>query len=175
MSGVNTSCSSCLRRVPPTPRHNSRGCRSRTVQPLRAQVSTAHAVMVCMNTIEHYVMGFAFISPLNYMCTPAELASCCWLPHHQHSVHSLCTVFFPHILSFLCHVFVSTPQQTEAAPGLLAKLGRVLKEKAAGDYDRFFKGTTKTRERLGVSRVYVPAPALVAAVGWGLSMVCCGG
>jgi hypothetical protein len=26
----------------------------------------------------------------------------------------------------------------------------VLREKAAGDYDRFFKGTTKTRERLGV-------------------------
>jgi hypothetical protein len=44
-----------------------------------------------------------------------------------------------------------TPQQAEAAPGLLAKLGRVLKEKAAGDYDRFFKGTSKTRERLGVS------------------------
>lgn len=41
-------------------------------------------------------------------------------------------------------------QQAEAAPGLLAKLGRVLKEKAAGDYDRFFKGTSKTRERLGV-------------------------
>eukprot|EP00879_Flechtneria_rotunda_P010476 GHRR01010952.1.p1 GENE.GHRR01010952.1~~GHRR01010952.1.p1 ORF type:complete len:314 (+),score=93.94 GHRR01010952.1:233-1174(+) len=40
--------------------------------------------------------------------------------------------------------------QAEAAPGLLAKLGRVLKEKAAGDYDRFFKGTTKTRERLGL-------------------------
>ena len=41
--------------------------------------------------------------------------------------------------------------QTEASPGLLAKLGRVLKEKAAGDYERFFKGTSKTRERLGVS------------------------
>eukprot|EP00877_Chromochloris_zofingiensis_P008011 jgi/Chrzof1/3463/Cz12g26150.t1_FTSY[v5.2] len=35
-------------------------------------------------------------------------------------------------------------------PGLLQKLGRVLKEKAAGDVERFFKGTTKTRERLGL-------------------------
>lgn len=35
--------------------------------------------------------------------------------------------------------------------GLLQRLGRVLKEKAAGDFDRFFKGTSKTRERLGVS------------------------
>lgn len=33
---------------------------------------------------------------------------------------------------------------------MLAKLGRVLREKAAGDYERFFKGTSKTRERLGV-------------------------
>eukprot|EP00775_Hariotina_reticulata_P014342 gene14342-14438_t len=41
-------------------------------------------------------------------------------------------------------------QATEASPGLLAKLGRVLREKAAGDYDRFFKGTSKTRERLGL-------------------------
>jgi hypothetical protein len=39
---------------------------------------------------------------------------------------------------------------SSSSPGLLAKLGRVLREKAAGDYDRFFKGTTKTRERLGV-------------------------
>uniref|UniRef100_A0A383VUX2 SRP54-type proteins GTP-binding domain-containing protein n=1 Tax=Tetradesmus obliquus TaxID=3088 RepID=A0A383VUX2_TETOB len=41
-------------------------------------------------------------------------------------------------------------QQAEASPGLLAKLGRVIKEKAAGDYERFFKGTSKTRERLGL-------------------------
>lgn len=39
-----------------------------------------------------------------------------------------------------------------SAPGLLQRLGRVLKEKAAGDIDRFIKGTSKTRERLGVSR-----------------------
>jgi hypothetical protein len=37
-----------------------------------------------------------------------------------------------------------------AAPGILQKLGRVLKEKATGDLDRVFKGTTKTREKLGV-------------------------
>ncbi|KAF8056862.1 hypothetical protein HT031_006206 [Scenedesmus sp. PABB004] len=40
-------------------------------------------------------------------------------------------------------------QQAEA-PGMLAKLGRVLREKAAGDYERFFAGTSKTRERLGL-------------------------
>ncbi|EFJ51325.1 hypothetical protein VOLCADRAFT_79814 [Volvox carteri f. nagariensis] len=34
--------------------------------------------------------------------------------------------------------------------GLLQRLGRVIKEKAAGDFDRFFKGTSKTRERLGL-------------------------
>lgn len=37
-----------------------------------------------------------------------------------------------------------------AAPGILQKLGRVLKEKATGDLDRVFKGTSKTREKLGV-------------------------
>jgi hypothetical protein len=41
------------------------------------------------------------------------------------------------------------PQAT-AEPSLLQKLGRVLKEKAAGDYERFVKGTSKTRERLGL-------------------------
>ncbi|GFH20913.1 SRP54 domain-containing protein, partial [Haematococcus lacustris] len=35
-------------------------------------------------------------------------------------------------------------------PNLLQRIGRVLKDKAAGDYDRFFKGTSKTRERLGL-------------------------
>lgn len=39
-----------------------------------------------------------------------------------------------------------------AAPGILQKLGRVLKEKATGDLDRVFKGTSKTREKLGVRR-----------------------
>lgn len=48
----------------------------------------------------------------------------------------------------------ATHQVADAAggPGLLQKLGRLLKEKAAGDFDRFFQGTTKTRERLGVSK-----------------------
>lgn len=41
--------------------------------------------------------------------------------------------------------------RAEAGPGLIQRLGRVLKEKAAGDFDRFFKGATKTRVRLGVS------------------------
>jgi hypothetical protein len=34
------------------------------------------------------------------------------------------------VLTWLCL------QQAEATPGLLAKLGRVIKEKAAGDYER---------------------------------------
>ena len=37
------------------------------------------------------------------------------------------------------------------APSLLQKLGRVLREKTAGDIERVFKGTSKTREKLGVS------------------------
>ncbi len=39
---------------------------------------------------------------------------------------------------------------TGAGPGLFKKLGRVLREKAAGDLERVFKGTSKTREKLGV-------------------------
>ena len=45
-------------------------------------------------------------------------------------------------------------------PGVLQKLGRVLKEKAVGDLGRVFTGATKTREKLGV-RAAVPATALV--------------
>lgn len=41
-------------------------------------------------------------------------------------------------------------QVCAAGPGLIQKLGRVLKEKAQGDLDRIFSGTSKTRERLGV-------------------------
>ena len=37
-----------------------------------------------------------------------------------------------------------------ATPNILQKLGRVLKEKATGDLDRVFQGTSKTREKLGV-------------------------
>ena len=36
------------------------------------------------------------------------------------------------------------------APGVLQKLGRVLKEKAGEDFQRVFQGTSKTREKLGV-------------------------
>lgn len=46
-------------------------------------------------------------------------------------------------------------RQTVAAvsgPNFLQKLGRVLKEKATGDFDRVVKGASKTRERLGVSQ-----------------------
>jgi hypothetical protein len=36
----------------------------------------------------------------------------------------------------ICVVHCFCLQQAEASPGLLAKLGRVIKEKAAGDYER---------------------------------------
>ena len=51
-----------------------------------------------------------------------------------------------------CHTIQvhCSSQASTSQPGLLQRLGRVLKEKAEGDFDRFFKGTTKTRERLGV-------------------------
>ena len=47
--------------------------------------------------------------------------------------------------------FLQVRTSSAPAPGLLQRLGRVLKEKASGDFERFFKGTVKTRERLGVS------------------------
>ncbi|KAK9800915.1 hypothetical protein WJX73_010599 [Symbiochloris irregularis] len=37
-----------------------------------------------------------------------------------------------------------------AGPGVLQKLGKVLREKAGGDFGRVFQGASKTRERLGV-------------------------
>lgn len=37
--------------------------------------------------------------------------------------------------------------------GILQRLGRVLKEKAEADLDRVLKGTSKTREKLGVSHL----------------------
>ena len=49
-------------------------------------------------------------------------------------------------ISLMIHQAASTT----ANPGILQRLGRVLKEKASGDFDRFFKGTVKTRERLGL-------------------------
>eukprot|EP00798_Chlamydomonas_sp_ICE-L_P015653 gene15653-21760_t len=39
----------------------------------------------------------------------------------------------------------------DSKPSIFKRLGRVFKEKAADDFQRFFKGTTKTRERLGRS------------------------
>ena len=39
---------------------------------------------------------------------------------------------------------------TGAGAGLLQKLGRVLREKAATDLDRVLNGASKTREKLGV-------------------------
>jgi fused signal recognition particle receptor len=40
------------------------------------------------------------------------------------------------------------PAATGASP--LAKLGQVLREKARGDFERVFKGTEKTRQKLSV-------------------------
>lgn len=37
-----------------------------------------------------------------------------------------------------------------SSPGVLQKLARVFKEKASEDFGRIIKGTSKTRERLGV-------------------------
>ncbi len=48
--------------------------------------------------------------------------------------------------SFRCDQAVSAG----AGAGLLQKLGRVLREKAATDLERITKGTSKTREKLGV-------------------------
>jgi hypothetical protein len=53
---------------------------------------------------------------------------------------------------------------SSAGPNLLQRLGRVLREKAAGDLERFSAGTAKTRERLGVR--------LGRGGGCGLEMVC---
>ena len=41
-------------------------------------------------------------------------------------------------------------QPASGGLGFLGRLGRVLKEKAASDFDRVFKGVSKTRERLAV-------------------------
>ena len=48
------------------------------------------------------------------------------------------------IVHVLCQV------QATSSPNVLQKLARVLKEKASQDFDRIVKGTSKTREKLGV-------------------------
>lgn len=53
------------------------------------------------------------------------------------------------------HTPTCSLQVHAAGPGVLQKLGRVLKEKAVGDFERVFQGTSKTREKLGV-RLSVP-------------------
>lgn len=61
---------------------------------------------------------------------------------------------------------------------MLARLGRVLKEKAAGDFDRFFKGAGKTRERLGVSGSHawrLPAyQGMLSSHGYRAAALACG-
>ena len=66
-------------------------------------------------------------------------------------------VFGKLLASVLVSCLVDNSVQVCAAgPGLLQKLGRVLKEKAQGDLDRVFSGTSKTRERLGVCLACIP-------------------
>ena len=62
--------------------------------------------------------------------------------------YSVCVQCFPMPASHTHMV----AQVCAAGPGLLQKLGRVLKEKAQGDLDRVFKGTSKTRQKLGVKK-----------------------
>lgn len=73
--------------------------------------------------------------------------------NHQH-VHSHCVIYLvpaPHRLRLQQFNRPKRSQQVCAAgPGLIQKLGRVLREKAQGDLDRVFNGASKTRERLGV-------------------------
>ena len=49
-------------------------------------------------------------------------------------------------------------QAAAAAPGMLQKLARVFKEKAQQDLDRLVKGTSKSREKLGVRAARAPPP-----------------
>ncbi|KAL0019198.1 hypothetical protein WJX77_004588 [Trebouxia sp. C0004] len=72
---------------------------------------------------------------------------------HQHT-HSHCVIHplpAPHRLRLQkFHRPQRSQQVCAAGPGLIQKLGRVLREKAQGDLDRVFNGASKTRERLGV-------------------------
>ena len=54
------------------------------------------------------------------------------------------------VLLELCISTYFSAQAAQAPAGVLQKLGRVLREKAAGDFQRVFQGTSKTREKLGV-------------------------
>lgn len=48
------------------------------------------------------------------------------------------------------HFWAGQAVSAGAGAGLLQKLGRVLREKAATDLERITKGTSRTREKLGV-------------------------
>ena len=49
--------------------------------------------------------------------------------------------------------------------GMLQKLGRVLKEKAEADLERVLNGTSKTREKLGVSPCHYSHPTKSTSTG----------
>lgn len=71
-----------------------------------------------------------------------------WHTTPQHNVlhaRRQCALGYRH--QHLRKIQVRAETQT---PSLLQKLGRVLREKTVGDIDRVFKGTSKTREKLGV-------------------------
>lgn len=100
-------------------------------------------------------------SPLSHQDSPRP---CCWhaLPspsrlrsqlwRQQRSQQVLITTRCT-ARATICQQLMCYAQVCAAGPGLIQKLGRVLKEKAQGDLDRVFKGTSKTRQKLGVSRL----------------------
>ncbi len=82
------------------------------------------------------------------------------------------------LISHICSqgaavTWVQVCARATAPPGtnLLQRLGRVLKDKAASDFERFFAGASKTRERLGVSSQCLQA-LLGVEIGMHLSERC---
>ena len=72
-------------------------------------------------------------------------------PAHEQGCSLLGRVTYPlSTLQAALSTSLALLQVQAAGPGVLQKLGRVLKEKALGDFDRVFQGTSKTREKLGV-------------------------
>jgi fused signal recognition particle receptor len=72
-------------------------------------------------------------------------------PHHTHHNQPLLHPLRPSTTTLRPRpIIAAAAPGAEQAPTLLSRLGRVLREKAQGDYERFVKGTEKTRERLGL-------------------------
>ena len=78
-------------------------------------------------------------------------------PHQQHAQHPPQAISWPaesaahrHHRRRLLQVHAAATSSGSAG-GMLQKLARVFKEKAAQDLGRIVQGTSKTREKLGVS------------------------